>query len=222
MVDIAGDKLLLLLSTDWFAPYWSCVGLYLPEQEKLEVQSHLREEVRHSFAEETYWNAPFDAERVQRTRQALLHAFAGNAVAARTIDSLLQHSTPSEDAGPSWLLSGMTEMLLGGSDEQVSMEVVDFARAAWHVASMGSKNWRDLCSRSNSSWDETVKGLTPDLPCWLADVLTVEIQVTDTFGLYWSELRDAMNAKQRGELLQWYEKTALDLTGEAIDLGALQ
>jgi len=219
--DARADKVLLLLSTDWFAPYWPTLGLYLPADRKRAVQADLREEVRRVFVGATYWHAHFDPERVQSTERALLQAFREDLAASRAIASAVQGSVPQEQNADVWLLSSMTEMLIASGDNTLSAKIVESARLAWQMAQGQVHDWRDICTRSQSNWDETIKSLTPDLPCWLADFVAVELQSVDAFGMYWSELTEAISSTERNELVRWYERTAQELTGDKIDFSSL-
>lgn len=222
MVNTLADKLLLLLSTDWFAPYWPSLGLFLPRAAKANAQSALRAEVRQAFEGSTYWNTSFEPARVARTRAALTRAFSKHERAAAVIGSLLERSAVSDTVSESWLLSSMTELLVNSGVDEVSGEVIELARAAWHTATVGSMDWSDLCVRSDSDWDRTIKALTPDLPSWLGDFVAIDLQCVDSFGLFWSEVRDTLTLDQRNELRHWYERTALDLTGQAVQFDFLE
>lgn len=219
--DARADKVLLLLSTGWFGPYWPVLGLYLPAARKGSIQAALREEVRRVFVGATYWHAHFDQDRMQSTERALLRAFGEDPAASRVLAKVLQGSVPQDQAADVWLLSSMTEMLIASGDATLSARVVDSAQLAWQMAQGQVQDWCDICTRSKSSWDETVKSLTPDLPCWLADFVAVDLQSVDAFGMYWSELAGTVTPTERNELVRWYERTAQELTGEKIDFSSL-
>ncbi len=221
MVDATADKLLLLLSTDWFAPYWSSIGLYVAQDKKGETQRLLREEVRRSFLGRTYWRAAFDAPRIESTSGALLAAFEGTAGDAtkQTLLALVgRGQLVQESARETWLLSTMTEMLVDSGDESLSAELIDAIRAAWNLSQIGSMNWREICEGSSTEWDQSVRSLTPDLPCWLADFVATEIKDMDQFGMFWSELHRLATESMIDGLKGWYKATALVLTGEDVDL----
>lgn len=221
MDDARADKVLLLLSTDWFAPYWPTLGIYLPADRKRAVQTELREEVRRAFVGATYWHAHFDPERIQSTKRALLQAFRQDLVASRAISSAVQGSVPLEQSADVWLLSSMTEMLISSGDDTLTAKIVESARCAWQTAQGQAHDWRDICTRSQSNWDMFIKSLTPDLPCWLADFVTIELQSLDAFGMYWAEFTEAIGSTERNELVRWYERTAQELTAGKIDFSSL-
>lgn len=221
MVDATADSLLLLLSTDWFAPYWPSIGLYVDQDEKREIQRLLRDEARRSFFGRTYWHAAFDAARMEATRKALFGAFEGSAGAAtkQTLLALVgRGELVQESARETWLLSTMTEMLVDSGEESLSSELVDAIRSAWSLSQTGSMNWRDICEMANTEWDRSVRSLTPDLPCWLADFVTADIKDMDQFGMFWSELHQLVTEAMIDDLKGWYKTTALALTGEDVDL----
>ena len=219
--DSRADKVLLLLSTDWFAPFWPSLGLYLSKEKRCSIQSDLREEVRRVFVGTTYWNAHFNPERMQSTERALLQAFSEESAASRALKSILRGSVSQDETPNVWLLSSMTEMLIASGDDTLPAKVIENAHHAWQMAQGQVRNWCDICMRSQSGWDETIKNLTPDLPCWLADFVAVGLQSVDVFGMYWSELAGIVSFSERNELVRWYERTAQVLIGDKIDFSAL-
>jgi hypothetical protein len=65
------DKVVMLLSTDWFLPYWSVVGIEATEQ-KLCVQEGCRQIVHEMVNGATeYYHVNFSDERLRATRQSL-------------------------------------------------------------------------------------------------------------------------------------------------------
>jgi hypothetical protein len=225
MIDTTADKLLLVLSTDWFAPYWPSIGLYVAKDKKADVQRRLREEVRRSFLGRTYWHAAFDASRVESTSGALLAAFEGNAGEA-TRQALLalagKGQLVHESGREIWLLSTMTEMLVDSGDESLSADLIDAIRRAWNLSQSGSTDWLEVCEGSSTEWDLSVQSLTPDIPCWLADFIAAEIEDVDQFGMFWSELHRLATESMIDGLRDWYKAAAIALTDEDVDLRCIQ
>jgi hypothetical protein len=126
-----------------------------------------------------------------------------------------------ESARETWLISTMTEMLVDSGEESLFPELVDAIRSAWSVSQTGSMNWRDICEMASTEWDQSVRALTPDLPCWLADFVAIDIKDMDQFGMFWSELHQLATETMIDSLKGWYKVTALTLTGEDVDLRKL-
>jgi hypothetical protein len=221
MIDATADKLLLLLSTDWFAPYWPSIGLWVNRDNKHGIQRLLRAEAQRVFVGRTYWHAAFDSARLEATSTALLSAFEnyGEIEAGKRLVALIgREPSIQEPAKEAWLLSTMTEMLADSGDESLPAELLNAVRAAWSVAQIGSRSWRDICEKASAEWDAVIQRLTPDLTCWLADFVAVEIQDIDSFGLFWSDFRQLQTEQMVNRLKDWYRTTAHSLTGEAIEL----
>jgi hypothetical protein len=220
MVDPIADKFVLLLSTDWFFPYWPCLGLYVSPKEKAQIQRALREEIQRSFLGKTYWRASFESARVESTYRALFEAFkrAGRDTTADALAALTEkRATGAESNRDAWLLATMTEMLADSGDRYLSSDLVDAVQKAWQLSRTGTVNLGTLCEQSSTEWDVAIRALTPDLPDWLATFLSTEIQLTDQFGIFWSEFQHTASASQIEELKQWYRATSHALTGEYVD-----
>lgn len=220
MIDTTADKLLLLLSTDWFAPYWPSIGLWVNRGNKNEIQRLLRHEARRVFIGGTYWQADFEVARLEETNTALLSAFeeCRESQAKKRLIALINPEISSQElAKDVWLLSTMTEMLANSGDESLPTELVNAVRLVWGRAQIGAISWRDICENASTEWDVAIKSLTPDLHCWLADFVAVEIKDLDAFGLFWSDFRKLQTEKMVNALKDWYRATAHALTGEVIE-----
>jgi hypothetical protein len=73
--DTMVDQVVMLLSTDWFLPYWSLIGIEADE-ERLCVQKGCRQIVHEVMNGATdYYSVNFSYERLRATRRSV-HAFA--------------------------------------------------------------------------------------------------------------------------------------------------
>src|SRR5437867_4565357 len=111
------DMLTMLLSTDWFLPYWHVLGMGVPGGSKIFAQQGCREIVRQiAGAAKEYWLTDFSEERVDRTNsllQKLLQKVCSSEFTVSTIISLIgQTEKHAVDEGTSWLLVSLTEQVL--------------------------------------------------------------------------------------------------------------
>src|SRR3954452_1499624 len=66
------DNVAMLLSSDWFFPYWSSIGIFTEDKRKSVLREGCREIVRQIIGDATqYWHINFSVARVNETRAML-------------------------------------------------------------------------------------------------------------------------------------------------------
>jgi hypothetical protein len=67
------DKVIMLLSSDWFFPYWDRIGLRIDDDKKKESLHHGCRKIVEQFMSNAkeYWHISFAPGRVERTRSML-------------------------------------------------------------------------------------------------------------------------------------------------------
>lgn len=225
MVNTMADKLLLLLSTDWFQDFWPAVGVRVRANKTISLKQDLRREVASLLTGVSdYWSITFDSERVDRTRSALYEATqkyqADDGVLKRIQEVVLGNEVSPAERDESWLLSSLTEMLMSGqvdgSSATLSSNVVDRLKARWASLEQVSPALRRRCLDSTSEWDIYVRSLTPGLPTFLAD-FAQEIVGTDRFRTFWAIAKADLMPAEREQLIAWYRATGSELTGQAVE-----
>ena len=217
------DKLVMLLSSDWFFPYWDLIGIFTNNKRKSLLSEGCREIVRQIMSTATqYWHTNFSEARVKETRamlDALIKRCDLEQVNANRIASLISTEDSHVDEGTRWLIVCMTEQLLDGTatapldvaiteglrrvgDERINLDEIDL---------------KECCLNSPSTWDRYLRNATPDLPAMLADYVSA-IASNSEFELLWGFINVNLTAKQRHELLSWYRSTGQSLTGEPLRL----
>lgn len=209
------DKIVMLLSTDWFFPYWKLIGIEIPK--KLEFQVGCRDIVRGFVKQATsYYNIDFSEERFESTRDAFrkLSARAGFEGSDKeppwelelgTFDDRHQLETTA------WLFNTARKTLLADGDlEKETREALQEVGKA----DSNMPNFGDLCSESQSEWDAYIRSLTPELPNTLAD--WVEVSLIASMEL-WQVLRH-LNSTQRRVLGKKFKTAVKQVTGgEVVD-----
>src|SRR5262249_21134400 len=87
------DDVVMLLSTDWFLPHWSRVGLNVPAAERVKVQEACRITVGHIVARapsdaKEYWLTDFSPERVAKSHSLLRTELSTRQVPAEVIAAI--------------------------------------------------------------------------------------------------------------------------------------
>ncbi len=216
------DKLVMLLSTDWFLEYWPAIGLATDEQKRTRLQAGCREIVGQIMGgEKEYWLISFARSRTQRT-DAMLHSSLNECGVEKStitrVDALIADKTASGlDSETSWLLTSITEMLvhnsLGAQANALEPDIRNAVSAAWTRLHSGALDFESLSLESESAWDQYIRGLTPDLPTYLSDYVSAVVRQNE-FEALWGFIKMSLRPNQKSELLRWYGSVAESLTGE--------
>jgi len=217
------DKLVMLLSADWFFPHWHLIGIFTKDKRKSLLREGCREIVRQIMSNATqYYGTNFSVARVKESRamlDALLKRCDLEEVSVNRIVGIISSEGSPIDEGTRWLIVCMTEQLLDGSvtapqdvaiteglrrlrDERINLDEIDFKKC---------------CLNSASTWDQYLRNATPDQPTMLADYVSA-IASNSEFELLWGFINVSLTAKQRYELLSWYRARGQSLTGEPLRL----
>jgi hypothetical protein len=206
------DRLVLLLSTDWFAPYWGSIGLEAQGTSKSSVQLGCRRIVQQILSGvERYDLVSFSPERLGMTR-SLLDSLLSSSEAKR--DQRIAEKwaqTSDEDLKAASICSDLTEDLVFGKiqDNEPRLdsfifEIVAGARRAYDVEPF---EFEAICEASESSWDKYVKQLTPELPAALAYDLAA-ILTAIRFEAMWMSVKNRLSSTQRESVVTWYREVA--------------
>jgi hypothetical protein len=226
------DSLIMLLSTDWFAPYWQTIDLEIAADTRHCIQSSCRGLVRQIVSgTEQYYHVSFSDERIQNTKDTIMRLIAVchvNDATANLFESLVkrQERVGSDTGRAGWIFFALTKRLLTDWSPREDSYLDPFIRAT--VARVFAKydvseiNFGQLCLNSTSTWDRYIRDLTPDQPTHLADYLGAQLISPRTFDHVWSDLRKELSENRRKELLAWYQATAksfmgLDIPVEDVD-----
>ena len=217
------DKLVMLLSADWFFPYWDLIGIFTKDKKKSLLREGCREIVRQIMSTATeYWGINFSVARVKESRamlDALLKRCDLEEANVNRIIGIISREESPVDEGTRWLLVSMTEMLLKGSiTAPLDTAITEGLRREWgRWQNTDEFEFKSCCLNSASKWDQYLRNATPDLPAMLADYVSA-IASNSTFELLWGFINVNFTAKQRYELLNWYRSAGQSLTGEPLRL----
>lgn len=217
------DKLVMLLSSDWFLPYWHLIGIRTAEDNKVLVRDGCRTVVRQIIAGASqYWEADFSPERQQRTRSLLedvLGTISDRAV-LRRVREILAPSSSDVDGGTRWLLVSMTDRLIrdAGDVPPLSRDIKEKLSSEWQsFDQIRQSNFKQLCVSSPSQWDRFLSELTKDLPAMLADYLS-HLVSESRFAVLWGIINSKFDGEQRQKLFAWYRSLGESLTGRLLNL----
>jgi hypothetical protein len=217
------DRLIMLLSTDWFLPYWYSIGFIVEDGRKPCVQEGCREIVKGIIGSAVeYYHVSFSAERLQSTVEhieKLMKRCQLDRAAVDRVNELIAVDERSDfdTEGLMWILYSLTEKLLATDsnieDVLLDREIRRAVEQAHSKFGLNQVNFQELSLNSASRWDGYIRTLTPDLPTFLADYASEQLLAGGSFVEIWRYLSDVLTTKQQDELRMWYRKTAHDYMG---------
>ncbi len=221
------DRLVMLLSTDWFLRHWPSIGIAASDREAKVLQEGFRGLVKQIISgAEQYWLASFTEERLQKTSigldRLLRDANVQTPAALRIRQLAGDRSRAWFDHKAAWLTLEITRMLLEGAPPDETAELAPNLREILmnsYACSAGAQvDFEKEGLQSNSPWDRYMRALTPDLPTFLSDYVSVVILKDDEIGVFWASVCASSEHPERVEILGWYNRQASALTGEEISL----
>lgn len=216
VVDKSLDKLILLISADWFQPFFPIFWPDVDEGRIVSIKLAARESVKDMMSGATvYWNISFSRERLVETEKGYVKRLQSIGLNDDSIDALLQRSEKNnlndEIVKTSlWLFWTLTEHLisswstgpLADLDEHKKIGIQQLFRAI--DEKRFPNNLEEVSNASDSEWDEYLKKLTPDLPSFLSDYAEIHIAGFEKFRVFWMEASKLLGTKLRKSLIEWY------------------
>jgi hypothetical protein len=202
------DYLVLLLSTDWFLPYWTEIGIDITDDEKVGIQRGCRQIIDEILdGADSFYLASFSEERKQMTESkllALLRQWGAEREMAATCNEWRNLSHGELSAVVQCAMLNAEVPSADGSGEVPCLEFairVEVVKA-WEAHSLKASVFRDICLGSKTTWDlRTQKLLTS--PRTLVNQLW-RVLLDHRFRAFWTDLQKRLSSQQLQELVSWY------------------
>lgn len=202
------EYLVLLLSTDWFLPYWTEIGIDIANAKKVGIQQGCRQIIDQitngddstfvlSFSEHhrqeaeskfltllRKWESEPEVSATFREWENLSHGELSAVVQC----AMLNAEVPSADG------SGNVPCL----EFAIRVEVVK----AWEAHSLKASVFRDICLSSKTTWDLRTQKLLSS-PRTLVNQLW-RVLLDHRFRAFWMDLQKRLSSQQLQELVSWY------------------
>ncbi|MCU1305342.1 MAG: hypothetical protein JWN45_37 [Acidobacteriaceae bacterium] len=210
----------MLLSTDWFFPFWSEIGLDLDSAMKARMQEGCREIVRtvvvgKSVDDEGEFDYVDWTPKAELKAKSILLDLTDKLDAKGAASALLEEWMSRDHDGltSTLMLSLLTHELIEGVGLNTS-PAPDFAiRAAVMEATVSydldPSQFAEISMKSTSSWDKYVRSLLDldEMPDALSVNLVPAVQV-HRLRMLWNRVSERLTVRQRQELLSWYRPIA--------------
>jgi hypothetical protein len=206
------DKLIMLLSTDWFEPHWSEIGIRVDEPTKSCVQQGSRQIVTEILSgANSYDQVSFSAERLAVTR-SMFSSLIREAGAESALSAGERWDTMSdEELKAAWIYTSLTDDLLSGNiqdaDPKLASNILQVVRESQQHYGLAEYEFIDKCESSETKWDRFIRQLTPEQPSALADDLSAFLTAI-RFETFWRSIRIKLTPAQMKVLVVWYREMA--------------
>lgn len=222
------DRLVMLLSSDWFRSHWHDIGLMVAVGEQEQLVQDCRDIVRRMMDGQTeYWNISFEESRISATYNLFFGAIVRCKLGQHDVEILRSVADESiflatGSGGSDALILSLTQLFVqdpsfrienGG---ELSTKVIE--KLSVICDAKVAPDFRLLCQASTTSWDHVLRMLTPDLPDHLADFAELIFNQIDESSRIWAQISSTLNDEDQELLANLYSKAAEDLTGQRIDL----
>ncbi len=213
--DTAADKAAMLLSTDWFLPFWWIIGIEATAEKQC-LQNGCREIVLDLVGDASnYYQVNFSVSRIAKTRQRLGALTQVCKIGSSAVSAWAELLTEQRDRDQlektAWMFRVLYQELLADPEVESETKAV-LGRVRSRFSLMDALPLEDACLRSTSGWDEYIRNLTPEHPASLAYFVSTGLlsvaelkEVLNTLDL---ELRRQLHARFRELATQ---RTGLDL-----------
>lgn len=202
------DALIMLLSTDWFLPYWAEIGINLSEKKKSCVQQGCRKIVAQILGDnESKFMSDFSDERMQETETRFL-ALLQNCNAESELSETRREwaNLPNQELNAAWNCARSNSQIRSGAllengpvlDAPIRSEVAKI----WDEYDVEAYAFRDVSLHSKTDWD-----LYSQIAWGGPTVLVGQLQSVLQYRRLresWNQLRQRLTDQQLDQLVSWY------------------
>jgi hypothetical protein len=212
--------LVILLSTDWFFPFWFDIGLEIDRETKAQIQQRCRDFVKNEMAKKSvddegefrYINC--DEECKSKAKYLLMEFL-------QRFDDLTHHgfavierwSNRDEDGVRSALMLRMLshDLIEGVSAEgnpAPGLPIRAAVKQSCKNYDLDPTQFEEISMKSQSIWDKYVQSLFhDDVPTTLSDQVTLAVY-QERLCMLWNRISERVTLEQGRELLSWYRAAA--------------
>lgn len=207
------DQIVMLLSTDWFLPYWFLIGFDSEDSAKISIQRDCRDVMKRILGDaDEYWLISFSEDRLRDTFASLEFSLDKAGIAKEAWLDLQQWALLSNDQlRLGWYIAYLTEALLsnqlGNDGLLLDPKIKEILLRAQERNADPQISLVELAEESRSSWDSYIKKLTPDQPNYVPEHFQVLIAAR-SFRSIWKFVQSKLTEAQKRQLIEWYSKVA--------------
>jgi len=202
------DYLLILMSTDWFLPYWPEIGINIDSNKKVAIQRGCRRIVDRILdgADEIYLS-DFSYERRQETCsrfQELLRNCSAEMEVAGTWEEW--NSLSHRQLSVALICAALNSTIASSSDSAPELQLNPLIRLEadkeWKSHELSPSIFREVCLNSTTEWDIHTRAILAS-PRTLVNQLW-RVLVFRHLRSFWAHLQRKLTVNQLQELRLWY------------------
>jgi len=212
------DYLILLLSTDWFLPYWADFGINTDENTKNNIQLGCRQIAAQMLAgAESYYQIDFSLSRRAATHAesaALLRECVAHASASQTFDewSGLTHTQLSKSTFYASMTTQLVVGVRGDKLPELDSGIHDVVVDTWQKYSIVAGFFPTKSLESQTGWDFYSRSVF-DPPDTLGNQAWA-VMLSHRFEEFWKNVGQHLSSNQLASLRHWYRSQTVHLLGE--------
>jgi hypothetical protein len=202
------DELILLLSTDWFLPHWSEIGIDIAEAKKLAIQLGCRKIIDEILeGAESFFLCDFSEERIQETKGEFLELLRRcdavvESSAAFDMWANLTHRESTSAVMVSSLNREVDSTEESGRGPQLPSHIRTEVKNTWDTYALDPTIFREVCLNSETVWDVRAQRLL-NSPQSLVNQLW-SFLLGRRVRSFWEKLRERLTREELMELVSWY------------------
>lgn len=218
------DKIIMLFSADWFAPYFSLCFSDIDDKDVCAIKLSARHAVgKFMFKEPVYWNISFAPERLRETKKYFQESLIKSDLNGLKVESIINFFNAANDLNEEeettvWLFWELTEALAKEDENHfpliagkktltaIRQEITDI------INNKIQFDLESIALASQTVWDIYLRSLTPDLPTYLSDYAINFFVNFDRFRVFWWNMRKKLDDSELNSLVKWYEKKSSEIT----------
>jgi hypothetical protein len=217
------DELIILLSTDWFLPYWQRIGVDLVEASKGCVQQGCRKIVSQMIGDADWmWQVDFSERRKHETDAsfgALLRECASEEELIATRKEW--GSRTAKDNNATWNWFHLNQIIcsprVGQEYPVLDAEIHSCVTDIWRLFDFKESDICDACSSSTADWDVRIHSVLGGAATLFG--LLNKVLRDHSLQAFWNRLQGSLTSEQLRNLIFWYrEMTVLVTRREQPDL----
>jgi YqeY-like protein len=202
------DLLIMLLSTDWFLPYWTEIGIDFAEDKRIRIQQGCREileEILHGA--DSYFLAEFSERRKQATESRFI-ALLRRYEAEREVSAALKEwgNMSHRELTAVWECASLNRLIpsADGSGAVPYLELPIRAEVVktWEAHALDPAVFENICLSSKTEWDIRTQKLLVS-PKTLKNQLWI-VLLDHRLRAFWADLRERLTPQQLQQLTSWY------------------
>lgn len=228
--DTTCDYVVMLLSTDWFFPYWHILGITDSTRKTEVVKDKFRDLVKSIIGcSIQYWYVSFSEGRLKHTRgifEEIVRASPLNEYSKCSLKSLISANERPKNIKENMFFHDLTREIIANSESILNENVLnkricDAVAKTWAKCEIDGLDFVRSSTDSLTAWDVYIRSLTPDQPSLLGLYFEISVLIQRGFRTLVIEMQNNIPRRDLVLLQEYYSYRASYELGRAACPGFL-